>query len=362
MRNDIFKKTLVVGIILLFIASIFLPSTCCLNSRGCLINNIKGVISYNLINEDIIFNDDFDDGDISDWTVTTSGTGIFGVSSDKFVSSPYSLHMKSIGNSKAIGESPTYDLNLSKDYNVSFNFLIPNTGNHWFEVFNNNQTYVLIDYNTDLKYYDGQNAGLIINLITDQWYSIELKIYPTLNSYDVYIDSQFKLTCPFWLHSGFENNFRIGDRAEGSTDKGEAYWDNFMIIQNQSVPNNPPYAPTIDGPTSGKPNTEYDFSFVSTDPEGDAVMYNVDWGDGDTEWTEYGDSGVEVILKHTWTSQGTYTIKAQAVDINGAESNWTEFSITITKNKPFNSNFYFLGWWFERFQNVFPILRQLLGL
>jgi hypothetical protein len=97
--------------------------------------------------------------------------------------------------------------------------------------------------------------------------------------------------------------------------------------------NNPPSKPTIDGPLSGKPNTEYEFTFISTDPEGDAVMYNVDWGDGDTEWTEYGDSGVEVILKHTWTSQGTFIIKAQAVDIYGTESDWAEFSITIPRDK-----------------------------
>jgi hypothetical protein len=45
--------------------------------------------------------------------------------------------------------------------------------------------------------------------------------------------------------------------------------------------NQPPNAPNIDGPSNGKPNTEYTFTFVSTDPDGDAVMYNVDWGDGD---------------------------------------------------------------------------------
>ena len=65
-------------------------------------------------------------------------------------------------------------------------------------------------------------------------------------------------------------------------------------------------------------------------------MYNIDWGDGDTDWTEYGDSGTEVTLKHTWTSQGTYTIKAQAVDFYGAESEWTEFSITIPRDKAIN--------------------------
>ena len=105
---------------------------------------------------------------------------------------------------------------------------------------------------------------------------------------------------------------------------------------------------------------EYNFTFNATDPEGNAVMYNVDWGDGNKEWTEYGNSGVEITLKHTWKSRGTFTIKAQAVDINGVESVWTDFQITIPKNKPFNSNFNFLNWIFERFPNAFPILRYIL--
>jgi len=121
--------------------------------------------------------------------------------------------------------------------------------------------------------------------------------------------------------------------------------------------NTAPGTPTITGSNSGNPNIEYDFTFVSTDPEGDAVMYNVDWGDGDTEWTEYGDSGAEVTLKHTWTSQDTFTIKAHAVDFYGAESDWTEFPITIPRNKAINRpilNF------LQNHPYLFPILQLLL--
>jgi len=114
--------------------------------------------------------------------------------------------------------------------------------------------------------------------------------------------------------------------------------------------NQPPYVPTIDGPISGNPNTEYDFSFNATDPEGDAVMYNIDWGDNNTEWTEYGDSGVEIISKHTWEASGKYTIKAQAIDINGGESNWSKFTITMPRDKATN-NIFLLRLW-ERFPQL----------
>ena len=86
-------------------------------------------------------------------------------------------------------------------------------------------------------------------------------------------------------------------------------------------------------------------------------MYNFDWIDGNTEWTEYSDSGAEVTLKHTWTSQGTFTIKAQAVDFYGAESDWAEFPIIIPRNKAiFNP---FLNW-LLCYTSFFPLLQKLI--
>jgi hypothetical protein len=183
-----------------------------------------------------VFSDSFDDGDISDWTVTTTGTAVFEVSTDASVSSPYSTHMKSLTNSKAMGVSPSYTLDLTRDYRVLLYFRIPDTDNHWFEVFNNHQIYLIIDYYDDLDYYNGTKDHLILELNTNQWYKIEIKAYPSSSSYDVYIDDEFKKTCSMWIHTGFENSFRIGDRADGSTDKGEAYWDDICIYQTSESP------------------------------------------------------------------------------------------------------------------------------
>ena len=118
--------------------------------------------------------------------------------------------------------------------------------------------------------------------------------------------------------------------------------------------NNPPDAPIIDGPTSGKPNIEYDFTFNATDPERDAVMFSVDWGDGDTGWTEFGDSGVEILLTHVWTSQGTFIIKAKAIDFYGAESDWSEFEVNIPRTRAINN---FLFQWLVKH---FPLVNRLL--
>ncbi len=128
------------------------------------------------------------------------------------------------------------------------------------------------------------------------------------------------------------------------------HYDNLVYCFKD--PNYPPDAPSIDGPSSGKTNVGYEYTFNSTDPEGDPVMYFIDWGDNNTDWTEYGDSGEEIILKHTWDEEGEYTIKAKAKDISDAESNWSYFDVEIPRTRA--SSYH---WLFERF----PLLERLLS-
>jgi PKD repeat protein len=123
--------------------------------------------------------------------------------------------------------------------------------------------------------------------------------------------------------------------------------------------NAPPNAPIIDGPNSGSPNTSYDFTFNSTDPDGDDIAeYQVDWGEGSFHLIISGPfaSGEEVSANNSWTSQGKYIIMARAKDVYDAESDWSEFEITIPRTR---ATFNFLFQWFlERF----PLLEKLLGL
>jgi len=127
--------------------------------------------------------------------------------------------------------------------------------------------------------------------------------------------------------------------------------------------NNPPNAPSITGETNGKTGKEYEYTFNATDPDGDNVKYNINWGDNTTsEWTEFSDSGEEISLKHTWSEEGTYNITAKAEDIHGAQGPEGTLTVTIPRNKPSNFNFNLFGRLFERFPNLFPISRYLLGL
>jgi hypothetical protein len=122
--------------------------------------------------------------------------------------------------------------------------------------------------------------------------------------------------------------------------------------------NNPPNNPTINGPASGKVGKSYTYTFNSLDPEGDDIAdYIVNWGDGPDE-TLSGPfpSGSPQSKSHTWTSKGTFIIKAKAIDINGGESDWSEFSVTIPRDKSKDNAL------FWRLVERFPLLQQLLDV
>ena len=127
------------------------------------------------------------------------------------------------------------------------------------------------------------------------------------------------------------------------------------------VVNRAPDKTSIDGPASGKAGSLYTYYFNSTDPDGDDLYYYIDWGDDQfEEWIGPYASGEEVRASHTWSEQGTYTIKAKARDIFDKESDWAYLEITMPVNQQF-SNSLFLRL-LERFPNAFMILRHVLEL
>jgi uncharacterized protein YceK len=125
--------------------------------------------------------------------------------------------------------------------------------------------------------------------------------------------------------------------------------------------NNPPNPPTITGPAKGTAHVNTYYNFTTIDPDGDNVYYIIDWGDNNTIFTNYMASGAKFILSHTWNTQGSYSIKAKAVDINGAESKWVTLKITmpctILVNTPFIQ---FLQNIIQNHPNLFPILQKIL--
>ena len=121
----------------------------------------------------------------------------------------------------------------------------------------------------------------------------------------------------------------------------------------------PPQSPEINGPTHGRPGKDYNFTFVSTDPDNQSFKYIIKWGDGDTVETDYFESGEVVTLNHTWNEKGEYIIKAIAEDIWGEQSSESEHPINIPRNKAINFNINLLSWLFDRFPLLEVFLRAM---
>jgi hypothetical protein len=122
--------------------------------------------------------------------------------------------------------------------------------------------------------------------------------------------------------------------------------------------NHPPNNPIINGPTKGKPGIDYNYTFVTTDPDGDDVWYHICWGDKEIIYI-YGPypSGEEITLSYNWTNKGTYLITCWARDIYEAVSNTTTLEVTIPRSKAVSSNLFL-----QRILERFPLLQRLLDI
>ncbi|PNX47378.1 MAG: hypothetical protein BV457_05790 [Thermoplasmata archaeon M9B1D] len=152
-------------------------------------------------------------------------------------------------------------------------------------------------------------------------------------------DMWLRCSCPGWLKQEFSD---FCFKTYGYNDEGL---------------NLPPGNPLIYGRINGKLGNEYEYSFVSIDPDEDNVTYSINWGDGTNE-VMIGpcESGSKVSVDHIWLKQGKYTIHSKARDVYGGESEWSSFEVSIMKSKSIT-----LKNIFERLIQGFPFMVKILN-
>ena len=92
----------------------------------------------------------------------------------------------------------------------------------------------------------------------------------------------------------------------------------------------PPDQPTIQGPSSGNPEIEYDYTFSTVDPENETVMFFVEFEPGLGFWTDgVVNSGESITVPWTWNKEGSFTVRAKARDSNGMESPWSSLEVSM---------------------------------
>lgn len=112
-------------------------------------------------------------------------------------------------------------------------------------------------------------------------------------------------------------------------------WSDALTV----IINTPPITPAIpSGSKSGYAWVPYRYTTSAKDPDGDQVKHTFDWGDTTKSTTEYVDSEASATAPHTWTSAGTYQVKAMTTDIKDTASGWSgSLAVTIAANKPPNA-------------------------
>jgi outer membrane protein assembly factor BamB len=98
------------------------------------------------------------------------------------------------------------------------------------------------------------------------------------------------------------------------------------------IENDPPEIPLITGKLTGNTGVEYNFTIVTSDPDGDNVSYWIDWGDGkNSGWLGMYESDVEINESHIWNDDGKYTVRVKARDQYATESDWATLEVTMPK-------------------------------
>lgn len=129
-----------------------------------------------------------------------------------------------------------------------------------------------------------------------------------------------------------------------------------LIVPNENAPN----APDINGPSNGKPGIEYDYTFVTDDPNEDNVFYYIEWGDGtNTGWIGPYPSGGQITQNHTWDSRGSYTITAKAKDPDENEGLTSIYEVSIPRMRQIQTFSDFIKQYIEFLLYRFPLIQKL---
>ena len=120
-----------------------------------------------------------------------------------------------------------------------------------------------------------------------------------------------------------------------------------------------PIKPIIEGPSTGAPNKDYSYDFISADPDDDEIHFFIDMGDGEFDrWVgPFSSCEIKNILYY-YEKSGTYTIRVKTRDSSGSgdETDWTTFKVTMPRNRPsasFSKNHLVLYNFLQKFLGVY---------
>jgi hypothetical protein len=168
------------------------------------------------------------------------------------------------------------------------------------------------------------------------WYYLEVWFNGISNkpTVEIFVDHNPVASITHWVCPFDNTEFsktKLGRRSHNSTSYFDGKIDDMKIIKYAGGNEQEP--PEIDGPISGDPGVEYDFTFTTYDPEEDDIWIWIDWDDGDEDkWLGSYESGEEVTVSHKYDEEGQYNITAQSKDV-WHHSRWSDEYIVLIGNQ-----------------------------
>jgi len=161
-----------------------------------------------------------------------------------------------------------------------------------------------------------------------------------IGTFEAYKDEGATTFGEMWAKAitNYVDSHSMKDADYKTVEEWQPFGDPSLAIASESQPPEKPDRP--DGPTSGGVNTEYTYTTSTTDPDGDQVSYLWDWGDGTYSiWLGPYNSGATASATHSWSEQGTYSIRVKAKDEHGVQSPWSDpLPVTMPTNQNVQSS------------------------
>lgn len=134
-----------------------------------------------------------------------------------------------------------------------------------------------------------------------------------------------------WLQAG-EHSVRA--RAKDEKELVGDWSDVHIIVVFGDTTNLPPGIPLLpSGPDTGYVDSTYEFSTAGADPNGDSIMFQFDWGSGDTSaWSAPVPESTVVRMTHSWPTAGDYSVRARAKDVKDLMSDWSDGHVLTVKD------------------------------
>lgn len=194
----------------------------------------------------LVWSDDFDDGDLSDWTFVNPTSGdspiTIEVNTEQSVSPPYGFKVSGPSEDYYGGKAsgPNIDVDFNKHFTIRFSFRYSDA--HWYYLVIFGPVKLAIDLPTrPIEYWDDSGShplspeGFEDYCPANTWTEFRIEVDPEANSYVLWVDGVYKGMVNYGSYSSGELGFHVHEQGGGAPSEPDyvsnGYYDDLSVEQ-----------------------------------------------------------------------------------------------------------------------------------